>query len=26
AVRYGQGLIPAIHDHIARLPLLRHAG
>lgn len=26
AVRYGQGLIPAIHDHIARLPPLRHAG
>ncbi|WP_237757147.1 hypothetical protein, partial [Pseudomonas aeruginosa] len=23
---HGQGLIPAIHDHIARLPLLRHAG
>jgi alkanesulfonate monooxygenase len=26
AVRYGQGLIPAIHDHIARLPQLRRAG
>ena len=26
AVRYGEGLIPAIHDHIARLPPLRHAG
>lgn len=26
AVRYGQGLIPAIHDHIARLPQLRRVG